>query len=102
MIKESYISMWNKLPDDIIKVRVARPSILSPSKELFNDYKNGKINWEEFEVRFRKEIQNNTKAVTELKRLKELAEEKDVYLICYEKTYPCHRFILIDLIKELK
>lgn len=102
MIKESYISMWNKLPEDIIKIRVARPSILSPSKELFNDYKKGKINWKEFEMRFRKETLDNAKAVAELKRLKEISIDKDVYLICYEKNYPCHRFILIDLIKELK
>lgn len=101
MIKESYISMWNKLPNDAIKVRVARPSVLSASKELFNDYKKRKINWEEFEVRFRKEILDNPNAIAELKRLKELSQEKDVYLICYEKNYPCHRFILIDLIKEL-
>jgi uncharacterized protein YeaO (DUF488 family) len=102
MIKESYISIWNKLPTDAIKVRVARPSILSPSKELLYDYKEGKINWREFEVRSRKEILSNPKAVAELNRLKELSKEKDVYLICYEKNYPCHRFILIDLIKELK
>jgi len=102
MIKESYISMWNKLPKDAIKVRVARPSVLSASKELLYDYKEGRINWQEFENRFRKEITNNTKAIAELKRLKILSQEKDVYLICYEKNYPCHRFILIDLIKELK
>ena len=102
MIKESYISMWNKLPNDAIKVRVARPSVLSPSKELFYDYKEGRINWEEFETRFKKEILNNPKAIGELKRLKELSQEKDVYLICYEKKYPCHRFILLNLIKELK
>jgi uncharacterized protein YeaO (DUF488 family) len=102
MIKESYISMWNKLPHDVIKVRVARPSVLSASKELLYDYKEGRISWQEFENRFRKEILSNPKAVAELKRLKELSQEKDVYLICYEKSYPCHRFILIDLIKDLK
>jgi uncharacterized protein YeaO (DUF488 family) len=101
MIKESYISMWNKLPGDAMKVRVARPSVLSPSKELFYDYKEGRINWQEFENRFRKEMISSPKASAELKRLKELSQEKDVYLICYEKNYPCHRFILIDLIKEL-
>jgi len=101
MIKESYISMWNKLPPDAVKVRVARPSVLSPSIELFHDYKQGRITWQEFEVRFRKEIVSNPKAVAELKRLKELSQEKDVYLICYEKSYPCHRFILMDLIKEV-
>ena len=102
MIKESYISMWNKLPTDAIKVRVARPSVLSASKELITDYKGGRINWQVFEVRFRKEILSNPKAVTELNRLKELSQTKDVYLICYEKNYPCHRFILIDLINNLK
>ncbi len=102
MIKESYISMWNKLPNDAIKVRVARPSILSASNELFNNYKQGCISWKEFESRFRKEIMSNPKAIAELKRLRELSLEKDVYLICYEKEYPCHRFILIDLIKELE
>ena len=94
--------MLNKLPNDAIKVRVARPSVLSASKELLYDYKEGRINWQEFENRFRKEILSNPKAIAELKRLKELSQEKDVYLICYEKNYPCHRFILIDLIKELK
>ncbi len=94
--------MWNKLPDGAIKVRVARPSVLSASKGLFNDYKEGRIDWKEFEKRFRTEMLSNPKAVAELKRLKELSEEKDVYLICYEKTYPCHRYILIDLIHELK
>jgi uncharacterized protein YeaO (DUF488 family) len=102
MIKESYISMWKKLPEDTIKVRVARPSVLSASKELLSDYKQGRIAWQEFEGRFRKEIISNPKAVAELKRLKALSQDKDVYLICYEKNYPCHRFILIDLINEIQ
>ena len=102
MIKESYISMWNKLPVDAIKVRVARPCLLSASHDLFSEYKRGRITWSEFEVRFRKEILCNPAAVAELKRLQELSRTKDVYLICYEKEYPCHRFILMDLIRELK
>lgn len=102
MIKESYISMWNKLPTNAVKVRVARPSILSASEGLLHDYKEGRISWKKFEERFRKEILSNQRAVAELKRLKELSEEKDVYLICYEKNYPCHRFILMDLIREIK
>ena len=101
MIKESYISKWNKLPKNSVKVRVARPSILSASEALFNDYKSGTLTWKEFETRFRKEIRSNPKAMAELRRLKELASKKDVYLMCYEKTYPCHRFILMDLINEL-
>jgi len=102
MLKESYISQWNKLPNDAVKVRVARPSILSASKGLYDEYKKGAIDWKEFEERFRKEMLGNPKAVAELKRLQKLSKEKDVYLICYEKNPPCHRFLLMDLIRKLK
>lgn len=61
----------------------------------------GKINWPEYERRFRKEILSNPKALAKLKEIKRLVEEKDVRLICYEKNPLCHRFILIDLIKDL-
>ncbi|GAH81305.1 unnamed protein product, partial [marine sediment metagenome] len=90
-------------PDNgtVYKVRVARPSILSPSKELLDDYKNERIDWDGYEKRFRKEILNNPKAMSELSILKTISKFKDVYLICYEKNYPCHRFILMDIIKEL-
>ena len=101
MIKESYVSMWKKLPVDAVKVRVARPSVLSPSLGLFHMYREGRISWEAFDTLFRKEVLGNPKAVAELKRLKQLSLEKDVYLICYEKTFPCHRFILLDLMKTL-
>jgi uncharacterized protein YeaO (DUF488 family) len=101
MLKESYIAQWKNLPADSIKVRVARPSILSASKDLLTTYKSGRITWDAFETRFRKEIQGNPTAVAELYRLKELSKTNDVYLICYEKTPPCHRFILMDLINEL-
>jgi uncharacterized protein YeaO (DUF488 family) len=101
MLKESYISHWKNLPADAIKIRVARPSILSASKDLLTAYKSGRISWEVFETRFRKEIQSNPKAIAELYRLKDLSKTNDVYLICYEKTSPCHRFILLDMIQNL-
>jgi len=101
MLKEGYIARWKKYPKDEVKVRVARPSVLAPSKELLKDWKEGKIDWDAYERRFRKEILSNPKAVAKLKEIKKLAEEKDVRLICYEKNPPCHRFILIDLINSL-
>ncbi|HVQ00493.1 MAG TPA: DUF488 domain-containing protein [Candidatus Thermoplasmatota archaeon] len=101
MMKESYISKWKDLPAGVVKVRVARPSVLAPSEDLFHDYKEGRIDWRVFEQRFRKEMRDSSKAVAELQRLKALSRDKDVYLICYEKSYPCHRFILLDLINEL-
>ena len=98
MLKEGYIGKWKKYPKDEVKVRVARPSVLAPSKELLKDFKEGKIGWAEYEKRFRNEVLNNPKAMARLREIKKLAEEKDVRLMCYEKNSPCHRFILIDLI----
>lgn len=102
MLKESYIANWKNLPVNAVKIRVARPSILSPSKELFSDYKQGKMEWEDYEKRFRNEILNSKEAMDALRDISELSKGPDVYLICYEKNYPCHRFILIDMIKELR
>jgi len=101
MLKEGYIGKWKKYPRNEIKIRVARPSVLAPSKELLKDFKEGKIDWGAYERRFRKEILSNPKALAKLRKIKKLAEEKNVRLICYEKNPPCHRFILIDLINSL-
>jgi hypothetical protein len=53
------------------------------------------------EVRYRKEILSNTEAVAELHHIKELSMRQDVRLICHEKTHPCRRFILLDMINSL-
>jgi len=97
VLKEGYIGNWKNYPVDEIKVRVARPSILGPSKGLLEDVKDRKIGWVEYERRFRAEILANPKALEKLREIKKLAEQKDVRLICYEKNPPCHRFILMDL-----
>lgn len=97
-MKEGYIAKWKEYPKDEVKIRVARPSVLAPSKELLRDWKEGKIDWGGYEKRFRKEILDNPRAMAKLREIKKLAEERDVRLICYEKNPPCHRFILIDLI----
>lgn len=96
-LKESYIANWKNLPKNSIKIRVAQPSILSPSKSLLKDWKEKIISWKEYERRFRIEMKGNKER---LKEIGELSKKKEVYLICYEKEHPCHRFILIDLIKE--
>lgn len=102
MIKQGYIARWNQYPEQEIKIRVAGSSILGPSQELLDNWKEGKITWEEYTKRFKREIRNNPQSVEKLKEIKELSREKDVRLICYEKNPPCHRFILIEMIKNLK
>ena len=100
MLKETYLANLKNVPAEAVKIRVARPAILSPSKELLNDWKGGKITWNEYETRYKAEILSSQEAVETIKLIKELSEHKDVYLYCYEKNPPCHRFILLELIRE--
>lgn len=119
MLKESYIANWRKIPKDAIKIRVARPHILSPSQKLLSDYKNYEERYlkngntknlarerawtlTNYKIRYETEIMSNPKSVKELYRIRDLAKEKDVYLLCYEKDFPCHRFILLEIIGNCK
>ena len=119
MLKESYIANWRKLPKDAIKIRIARPHILSPSQKLLSDYKRYEKKYlkigaskkharmfawnnSNYVIRYESEIISNPKAIEKIKRIQKLAKEKDVYLLCYEKDYPCHRFILLEIIGDCR
>jgi len=102
MILEGYIAKWNSYPKDEIKIRVARPSIFSPSRNLLFRFKNGTFSWEEYEKEFREEIYGDFETIKQLQKIKKLSETQDVRLICYEKNPPCHRFILMDIINEIQ
>jgi len=118
MLKESYVAKLKTLPKNAIKIEVGYPSVFAPSDTLlreFNEIKSmlmtkgiaepeaRKRAWKktDFENRFRKEIEYKPEVINKLKEIKKLAEEKDVYLYCYCGKFPCHRFILIDMIKNL-
>lgn len=103
MLKEGYLAKMKTYPKDEIKIVVTRTvkSVLAPSRELLNDYRDGLIDWQGYEGRFRKEMES-PEAIKEMRRIKELTKTRDVRLICYEKNYPCHRFILMDLINSME
>jgi len=101
MLKETYLANLARVPVEAKRIRVARQSILAPSKSLLADWKAKKITWPEYVLRFRKEMLSNPEAVKYMRAIKELATKVDVYLYCYEKQPPCHRFILIELINGL-
>lgn len=102
MLKESYLANMRNLPENTIKIVVTRSAghALSPSTKLLWDYKKGRINWEQYVERFKQEMANDI-CVAEMRKIKWMAKTKDVYLICYEKTGNCHRFLLIDMITRL-
>jgi len=102
MLRESYLANSRNLPKDAIKIAVTRRAghILSPSWELLKDYKDGKISWEQYVERFKGEM-NNDRCIAEMRKIKWMAKDKDVYLLCYEKSWKCHRFLLLEMINKL-
>jgi uncharacterized protein YeaO (DUF488 family) len=100
-LREGYIAKWKKYPTDEVKIRVARPSVLGPSQRLLDIYKYEGLAWDIYERLFRKEILGNPKALAKIDEIRKLlADGTNVRLICYEKNPPCHRFILMNMIKE--
>ena len=102
MLKESYLAVMKNLSKDVVKVVVTRTAghVLSPSKGLLWDYKKGRINWNQYTERFIQEM-NNDICIAEMRKIKWMAKNKDIYLICYEKSGHCHRFLLMDMTNKL-
>ena len=102
MLKESYLANMKNLPEDAIKIVVTRSAghVLSPSKKLLWDYKNGRIDWDGYVKRFYQEMDNDVCRAA-MRKIKLMAKDRDVYLICFEKRGNCHRFLLMDMINKL-
>jgi uncharacterized protein YeaO (DUF488 family) len=83
----------------IIDVTRRAGSVLSPSWDMLNEYKAGKMTWDVYISRFFREMDNPV-CKTEMLRIGELARTKDVYLVCFERVGNCHRFLLVDMIKR--
>ena len=83
----------------IVDVTRRAGSVLSPSWDMLNEYKAGKMTWDGYISRFLREM-DNPECKTEMLRIGELAMTKDVYLVCFERVGNCHRFLLVDMIKR--
>jgi len=102
MLKETYLARMkqtSKENPDAAFIVVTRSAghVLSPSWNLLNDYKDGRIDWAQYIERFRCEMESDS-CIAEMKRIWDLSQKRDVYLVCYEKPDEnCHRHILIEL-----
>lgn len=107
MLKQTYYNRYRgwgeKPPADATIIHVTRSAghLLSPSIELLMAYKESKISWDQYVVRYKKEM-NNEVCRNLMKRIKEASKEKDVYLVCFcfNKENKCHRFLLMDMIEK--
>jgi len=101
MIYESYIAKIGRIPrhERFLVNRNRGHDELSPSKSLLTEYKSSKMSWDQFRLRFLSEL--TVESWRTLRALVERSRKEDVCLICYERDFPCHRFILLELLMSL-
>jgi len=78
-------------------------SCLAPSWDLLNRWWSKRIAWSDFEKMFRTQLKADPKAQRFLEELVKLSKkvEEDIYLVCYCKGFPCHTYILLDILEEM-
>lgn len=94
------ICVARKYPWFIKKGRMEHAKALAPGTNLLKSWKNGDITWEEYEKHFRATMLHYTVSLGLFRYLGDLAKDKTVRLMCWEKEPPCHRFILLDMFSE--
>ncbi len=87
-------------PRGISKARLAAAEWIrevAPSKELLEDWKASRISWDEYAVRYHKEMLAHGSAIAALKRK---AGASTITLLCFEREGDphCHRHLLKNLI----
>jgi len=74
--------------------------LLAPSSKLLGDYYKRDISWNEYEERFKKEI-NNPESIKMLKDISLKALKENITLLCIEeKPDFCHRRLLAEECKK--
>jgi len=101
--------------DTFMFVDRSHNSVLAPSKALLAEYKK----WEKYfsssydkqtardrawnlvkyEMRYRHEMVSSSEAMSKIRDIaRRVLDGENIWLICWEKNRPCHRFILMDII----
>ena len=113
MIYTSYFAMVQHMPENVIPVGIALypPSFFkghnlkecTPTTQMLNDYKNGTIDFIEYDLMYRLEVLQRLNLSEFLSKLDAIAgvsdvktsKEKHVALCCFEKDRnECHRKLL--------
>jgi len=74
--------------------------LLSPSRELLHGFRDGRVTWDDFSDRYRKEMAGETQRA-EIHRLAKLARSQIVTIMCVcKEPVNCHRSLLCELIQR--
>ena len=76
-------------------------SHLSPSWDLLRNLKRKDIDFETYKRYFIKELLENPEAIKRIRELREIAKDKLLFLVCYERDWRrCHRSIVKDILEK--
>ena len=68
---------------------------VSPKADLLRSFREGSIGWEEFERRFKLQLDSDEDSRAAVKQLLELSKKRSITLLCYEREgEKCHRHIV--------
>jgi uncharacterized protein YeaO (DUF488 family) len=72
---------------------------LAPNKKLLGDWKEGRISWDEYKIRYHGEMRGQREAIRDLATK---ARRGTITLLCFEPEDDpcCHRHLLKELIEE--
>jgi len=109
MIRETYLAATRKV--DLRGERVldispprkkqTRISPLAPSRHLLNDWNQDRIVWKDYVERYYQDLRESKEAGSLIEEIADLAAREDVWLVCVEKDYPCHRFLVKQVIERI-
>ena len=68
---------------------------------LLEDWNNDRIRWKEYVEKYFLQLYHNQRARSLLDEIISLSMERDVWLVGLEKNYPCHRFLLKQIIEKV-
>lgn len=109
MIKETYYSVRKKIVPqrdvvfDISRFRKKKVDIspLAPSQDLLRDWNEDRIVWKEYVERYYQELKTKKEVDPLIAKIADLAAQEDVWLVCMEREYPCHRFLVKQVIERI-
>ncbi len=76
-------------------------SSLAPSRVLLEAWSKDRIRWKEYVERYFQQLYHDQKARSHLEEIISLSMERDVWLVGLEKDYPCHRFLLKQIVEKV-
>ena len=75
--------------------------LLAPSRKLLEDWNEDRMKWKEYVERYFQQLYDDQRARNLLEEVISLSMEKDVWLVGLEKDYPCHRFLLKQIVEKV-